>query len=280
MTAPAPSRRRGRPPRAPAYSLFTRLWFCAFKVLSGRSTAYAIDQLRDSKLTEVWPRKSRPYELGRRSPSQRFVDAVEAEYPGTAQYFDSPLKALLRGDTVSRDWVEGQLLALPAQIVDLLVFPLPVASLPVAFLRPFDDERAKQLAAVGGLHALEAAILLMKLGELIPSPDLRRLAREAYIRTQPSVGAHPVLSAFAGELFSCIDAAFPRWIYPRPELRLAVGSPDMWRKPVGLRSPEEILDEENSPRTIKFLTRIAIERRVLEARIRAGDLDLKTKALE
>ncbi|KQV88069.1 hypothetical protein ASC91_14650 [Pelomonas sp. Root1237] len=190
------------------------------------------------------------------------------------------MKRLLRGDTVSRAWIDEQLLALPAQLVELLVLPLSEAcsSLPVAFLQPFDDQRARQLASVGGLHALEAAVLLMKLGEVTASPELRRLAREAYIRTQPSVRTEPVLSTMADELFACIDDVFPRWLHLRQDLRLEVMSLNFFCKEAGLLTPDEVLAEENLPHTILKLARIAVEQRVLEACLRAGQQDRKSRA--
>lgn len=208
------------------------------------------------------------------------VDLAEQACPGTARYFSSALKTLLRGDTVSGDWIDDQLLALPAPIVELLVLPLPepLTSLPMLLLHPFDDQRARQIAAVGGLHALEAAVLLMKRGELVSTPELRRLAREAYIRTQPSVRADPVLSSVADELFRRIDEAFPRWLHLRPDLRLEVMSFDLFRKGPAPRTPDDILAEENLPVNIRHLTRVALERRVLEARLRADERHQKGAA--
>lgn len=271
-----------RPKRHPIDARFTRLWFRAVALGLGLPTPGKVERyIQPGRVTRKNGRQVRSsrwysYKVGRRVPTLRNgvhpVDLAEQACRGTARYFQSPLKTLLRGDTVSREWIDEQLLALPAQLVELLVLPPPEAcsSLPVAFLQPFDDLRARQLALVGGLHALEAAVLLMKLGEVTASPELRRLAREAYIRTQPSVRKEPVLSTMADELFACIDNVFPRWLYLRPDLRLEVMSLSFFCKESGLLTPDEVLAEEDLPHTITMLVRIAAERRVLEARLRAA----------
>lgn len=261
-----PTRRPGPAPRNPIDALFARIWFCAIKFLSGLRSAYAIDQLNDGTSGCTWPRRSRPYELGKRVPDT-FIGAVEARFPGTARYFNSPLRPVLGGEAVTTAWVEARLVQLPKQIVDLLLVPCPdhLCGLPVALLRPFDDARAKHLAKLGGMHALEAAVLLMKLGELTAASELRRLAREAYIRLQPSVRAEPVLSCFADQLFARIDDAFPLWIFPSPGLRLVVRHPEL----LGLRrtalSPDETLCGEKSPMAVQAAMRIEVELRLLQA---------------
>jgi hypothetical protein len=262
-------------------ALFSRLWVAAIKAKSGLPSAYAMNQVFAEICHLDLPKQMEPYEAGSRVPGKRFIAAFEALYPGTARAFDSPLRTLLRGDEVARGWIDEQLAALPAPIIDLLLFPFPVprGSLPIVFLHPFDDQRARQLARMGGFRALEAAILLMKLGEITCSPDLRRLAREAYIRMQPGVRAEPVSPGLVDHLFRCIDDAFPRWLHPRPDLRLEVESVDLLRKAPTPRSPDEILAEENLPGTILALTRIAIERRVLEARMHSHRMDRGATAL-
>jgi hypothetical protein len=264
-----PTRRPGPAPRNPIDALFARIWFCAIKFLSGLRSAYAIDQLNDGTSDCTWPRRSRPYELGKRVPDT-FIGAVEARFPGTAKYFNSPLRPALGGEAVTTAWVEARLVQLPKQIVDLLLVPCPdhLCGLPVALLRPFDDARAKHLVKLGGMHALEAAVLLMKLGELTAAPELRRLAREAYIRLQPSIRAEPVLSYFADELFASIDDAFPLWIFPIPSLRLVVRHAEILDLHKPALNPEDVLALERSPATMLAALRIEIELRLLQARVK------------
>jgi hypothetical protein len=261
--------RPGPAPRNPSDAFFARVWFRAIKSISGLPSAYAIDQLHDGTAECVWPKKSKPYELGKRVP-ETFIDAVESRFPGTARYFNSPLRELLGGEAVTIEWVEARLVSLPKEFTDLLLIPLPdhLSDLRVAILLPFADQSVMQLAQLGGLHALEAAVLLMKLGELTAAPELRRLAREAYIRLQPSVRAEPVLSSFADELFASIDDAFPLWIFPNSGFRVVVRHPAILGPRGTALSPEEILASETSPTAVKAALRCEFELRLLQAQWR------------
>jgi hypothetical protein len=181
---------------------------------------------------------------------------------------------LLRGDQISVEWIEERLLALPAEITELLLVPMPpeVQPLQVLWLLPFDDQQARKLAEIGGLPALEASVLLMKLGELICAPELRRFAREAYIRSQPSARSEPLLEPVVDQLIQSINEAYPCWVYVRPDERyeLTTDPPTI----LGSRAstPDELLKQENDPLIILFLARCALQRRVLEARLRAAPL--------
>jgi hypothetical protein len=270
--------RPGPAPRNPIDAFFARVWFFAVKFLSGLPSAYAIDQLHDGTAECVWPKNSKPYELGQRVPDT-FIGAVECRFPGTARYFNSALRELLGGKAVTIEWVEARLVSLPKQFTDLLLIPLPdhLADLPVAILLPFDGQRVVQLVQLGGLHALEAAMLLMKLGELNAAPELRRLAREAYIRLQPSVRAEPVLSPFADELFAKIDDAFPLWIFPNPGHRVVVRHPAILDLRGTALNPEDILAGEKSPTGIKAALRCDIELRVLQAQLRRRNAEAESR---
>lgn len=271
----AMSRQRGRPKKNDADVSFTRMWFSGVRVRSGLTSCYAIarelelEQPAGGKGRSTRPRNVKPYETGSRVVAHDIVARAELRYAGTSQYFDSAARSLLRGDVVDVGWIEDRLVSLPQQITSILLHPFvdPVTSRPVALLRAFDEEKAKQLAAVGGLHALEAALLLMRWGELHSTPELRRLAREAYIRTQPSLRADPTIAPFAEELFRLVDHVFPLWLYARPDFR-CVALPDPLPRTPTLRSPEQILAEEKSERTTLCLARIELERRILESRLR------------
>lgn len=274
---------KGRPRRNPVDVLFTKIWFKAVEHGTGLTSPDAIERLiRPRRSTrkngrQVRSRTWHNYQAGRHvaTPVDGIhpVDLAEQVCPGTARFFYSPLKTLLRRDTVCVDWIHRQLTRLPSPVATLLLHRPSEAldGIPLAFLNPFNDQQAKQLAAVGGLHALEAAVLLIKLGELTASPELRRLAREAYIRTQPSVRGDPTLAARADELFELIDDAFPRWLHLRPDFRLELMSLSRIRgAPLSL-SPEQILAEENSPTNILCLSRIALENLIIEARYRDAE---------
>ncbi len=275
MPAASTSRRRGRPPRNPVDLLFTGLWFSATKARSGLPSAYAIElSLESGRVRRVTagvirPRKWDTYAASERVPSRNSLTLAEARYPGTARIFDSPVRKLLRGDPVRIDWIYGQLLSLPQEFVELLFLPaindFP-ASLLGRELREFNPQQSIGLARLGGLHALEAAVLLMKLGELMPSPDLRRLARESYIRSQPSMrvefGAAPALE----ELFDFIDTTFPLWLYRRPDLRWeVVRRTGIRRQGMVPLTPDAFIAQEYDPASIRAMCRVALLERVLKA---------------
>jgi hypothetical protein len=255
-----------------ADALFTKIWFNGIKVSSNLTSCYAIarelELKQASKGGATRPRNIKGYETGSPVAPRDIVARAELRFPGTAQYFDSPLRCLLRGDAVDAGWIENRLLSLPSRITEIVLHPFvdPVTSRPVAILLPFEDQTTKDLAAVGGLHALEAAALLVKLGEIESTPELRRLAREAYIRIQPSVRRDPVIGPMAEELFRFIDLTFPLWVYVRPDFR-CVALVDVVPRSPAPRSPEQILAAERSPLTALALARIKIERRILERRL-------------
>jgi len=272
--------KRGRPPQSPVDTLFARLFIDAIKLASGLPNGAAIElDLEPERVRRYGHGVERPhkwdgYEAGRRAPTDVSVRKAEAKYPGTARAFYSPLRVLLRGEAVSAAWIHAELLSLPAPIVELLYEPASGEEAPLLLgqeLRPFTDQRGQSLAQLGGLHALEAAVLLMRLGELMPSPQLRERAREAYIRTQPSVRAAPETARVADELFDCIDGNFPMWLYPRPDLRWEVTcSTTARRKGTPPPSPEIILAWEHMPTSRIRFYRIAIEERVLKGRLSKG----------
>ena len=275
MPAANASRQRGRPPRNPVDLLFTGLWFRATKTKSGLPSAYAIElslepgRVQRVKAGVIRPRKWDTYAAIERVPSKESLALAEARYPGTARIFDSPVRKLLRGDPVSVDWIYSQLLSLPEDFVELLFIPahfeLPASRLR-RVLRAFKAQQSIELASLGGLHALEAAVLLMKLGELMPSPDLRRLARESYIRSQPSMRVEFELAPALEGLFDFIDTTFPLWLYRRPDLRWeVVRRTSIGRQGMVPLTPDEFIAQEYDPGSIGAMCRIALMERVLEA---------------
>lgn len=228
MATPVSKRPRGHPRRHPVDVLFGRLWLGVIKFWSGLSSADALEKHLEPRLARrrkegtTRTRKYYGYDIGRRVPERRSIDLAEAHYPGTARYFDSPLRTLLRGDPVSLRWVRQQLLALPPPVVDLLWGPPRQAGTPLRLLRPFDEERAGSLVRLGGFCALEAAVLLMKWGELISSPALRRLARETCIRIHPSLRDSQEIWPAIDSVLTAIDINFPNWLFLRSDLRCDV----------------------------------------------------------
>ena len=199
--------------------MFTRLWFDGVKAKSRLRSAYAIERTLESHLVRqgpdglIRPCKWDAYEDGRRVPTGKSgeaspVDLAEVQYPGTAKFFNSPLRTLLRDSTGSMEWILDQLHRLPPKLRRLLFEPTVARGL-APKLKSFDIGLAQQLANAGGFDALVASVLLMRRAELLPSTELRRLAWLAYMATQQSVRAVPALARMADELFGAIDSDVP-----------------------------------------------------------------------
>ena len=88
--------------------------------------------------------------------------------------------------------------------------------------RPFDDESARQLIALGSFDALVAAVLMAGLSEVIASPDLRERALHVYVGIQAKLRETPLLEGIYPELFSLIDSRCKHWIYLAPNQRMDV----------------------------------------------------------
>lgn len=171
-------------------------------------------------------RKWHFYDAGERVPQRKDgvigpLELAEKHYPGTAAYFDAPLKSILRGDVVDIRWVDDALASLTSEVSSLLVAPARSAT-GWWRTRTFDEECANRLVGIAGFDGLQAACLLMAKAQLIASPELRDLAWRAYIFMQPSVLSLPVVAPLADELFLLIDSTLKRWLYLRPDRRQEV----------------------------------------------------------
>lgn len=232
MVALPQSRPRGRPRRHEIDVLFTRLWFDVVKAKSGLRSAYALELTLEPHLVHrLEAGLSRPckwdaYEDGRRVPTGKAgevspVDLAEARYRGTAKFFDSPLRTVLRDTGVTMDWILNQLQGLPPKLRCILFEPKATRGA-VPKLKSFDLALAQQLANAGGFDALVATVLLMRRAELVPSVELRKLAWMAYMATQQSVRAMPALTRVVDDLFGAIDVRFPNWLYVHHDKRTNV----------------------------------------------------------
>ncbi|MDR7299513.1 hypothetical protein J2X16_004883 [Pelomonas aquatica] len=232
MVTPSQPRGRGRPKRHEVDVLFTRLWFDGVKAKSRLRSAYAIELTLEPDLVRqgpdglIRPCKWDGYEAGRHVPTGKPgevspVDLAEVQYPGTAKFFNSPLRTLLRDSTESMEWILNQLQGLPPKLRRMLFEPKVAQGL-APKLKSFNLGLALQLANAGGFDALVASVLLMRRAELIPSVELRRLAWMAYMATQASVRATPALARVADELFGAIDMMFPNWLYVHHDKRTNV----------------------------------------------------------
>jgi len=270
MTTPVSKRPRGHPSRHPVDVFFGRLWLGVVKFRSGLASSDALEKhlepglARRRKEGTTRTRKYYGYEIGRRVPERRSIDLADAHYPGTARFFDSPLRTLLRGDPVSLGWVRQQLLALPPPVVDLLWEPQGEAGTRSRLLRPFDEKRADSLAQIAGFCSLEAAALLMKLGELISSPALRGLARETCIRIHPSLRDSQETWPAIDSVLVAIDINFPNWVFLRPDLRCDVLEFTFVRRGEDPFCAAEMRAAESLARTIMNSNRNMLETRLSE----------------
>ncbi len=206
--------------RDPVDALFTQLWFRAVQQTSNLSSAYAIGReveadrfvARDGQVCK--PRKWNYYACGRRVPYRgtncaNAVDLVERRYPGTARYFDSPLKQLLKGNDVTSEWVDAQLRSLRADVVEVLFDSAGADGDRTLTLKPPTYARIRRLVDCGCWDALVAAVLLVRLGELESAHERRLHGWMAYramrIRFEPC--------KLATELFTLIDERFSEWTY-------------------------------------------------------------------
>jgi hypothetical protein len=217
--------------RHPVDVLRTRLWFHVVKLCSGLPSAYAVELALEPELVQlriggvVRPRKWDSYASGARVPrrikGKRYaVELAEARFPGAAQYFDSPIWPVLRGEAVTQAWVDRQLRAMSPAILDILLQQHPIIG--DWQFGEFDEDRARRLAELGSFEALTAAVLLTTKSERIASARLRELALLTYRHLQPAITRLADTAPFADELFWAIDTVCKHWVFPTPQSRLEV----------------------------------------------------------
>lgn len=233
MPTPLSPRRRGRPPRHPIDGLRTRLWFHVVKLRSGLTSSYAIeialepDRFRQSSDGIKRPSKWAGYESGSRVPRAlpRRPDAIEvaeAAYPGSAAYFHSPLWRALKGQVQDVPTVEGLLLSLASDVVNVLVREIVHGGVVHKQFVDFGEQSIAELVTIGSFDALAAALLLVRKSELIGYPLLREGALDCYLQLQPRLAALPEVQPFAVELFRLIDTTCKHWVFPTTQSRLEV----------------------------------------------------------
>ncbi|MBB3285017.1 hypothetical protein [Mitsuaria sp. BK037] len=256
---------RGHPPRHIIDVLFTCLWFGVLQARSGLDSPDDIEEHLEPRLVQRGndgkkrTGKWAMYPAGRRVPQAPTISVAEGRYPGTERFIDSPMRALLRDEPVSVDWVREQLLTLPSPVDDLLWKPLAHGG-SRRLMHAFDEERAEALVQLGGFSALEAAVLLMKLAELISSPALRKLARETAIRIHPSLRESTELWPAIESVLVAIDISFPNWVFLRGDLRCDVLEFTYVRRAEDATGPCEMLAADALASTVFELNREALER--------------------
>lgn len=227
------SRKRGRPTTHPIDRLKTRLWFNTLREISGLPSAYAIEMALDGNLVRKRgcdvsrPRKWDAYEKGVKVPADQpgprnAIDQAELHFPGAARRFRSPLWCYLKKEPLDARQFEDALRMLEPVVVSLLFESELREHEKELRQRPFSDENAQSLAALGSFDALVAAVLLAGLSEVIASPELRERALRVYVEIQASLMRMSVMKGIYPELFSAIDSRCKHWVYLSPNQRLDV----------------------------------------------------------
>jgi len=179
-------RGRGKPATHPVDKLRTRLWFHVITLRSGLPSGYAVEKFLDGDFLKkddagiFRPRKWPKYQKGIKVPSDRLgsrnaVDQAESYFPGTAQWFRSPLWQILRGEKCDRYFVEKGLRQLPPDIKKVFFEEESHGQSLLSAQKPLGSESNAELLAIGGFDTLVAAVLLVVLSEDIASPTLREL---------------------------------------------------------------------------------------------------------
>jgi hypothetical protein len=209
------------------------LWISWLKEVSGLRSAYAIEMALDGervkrRSTDVnRPRKWDGYVKGTTVPStvpgpRNAIAQAEARFPGAARYFFSPLWSYLKNELSGSAQFEQALQTLEPDVVSLLFEDEPPSPRIPVRPKPFDEDRARQLCALGSFDAMVAALLLAGLAEFIASQELRQRALNTYLDLQVRVRQIPLLEALAPELFAVIDQHSKHWAYPSPNERVEI----------------------------------------------------------
>lgn len=196
-------------------------------------SAYAIemaldgDRVRKRETDVARPRKWDAYERGSKVPADRpgprnAVEQAEARFPGPARWFRSPLWRVLKKESFDARQFEDALRTLEPAVVSVLFEAEPREHEKEPRQRPFDDDSARQLIALGSFDSLAAAVLLVGLSEVIASPELRERALHVYVEIQAPLRQLAVMEGIYPELFSLIDSRCKHWVYLAPNQRMDV----------------------------------------------------------
>lgn len=225
MPRPVTGPRRGRPPKSPVDLFRTQVWFAVVALISGKS-AYALDlEFHPQSVSRgptgirrprLWDR----YKNGKIVVGDALVARVEAVYPGSADWFHAPLWQAFKPMSRIQDAINAELLQLGEAVTDLMFKP----GTPLGRRErwPFNEEAAQELATLGTLEALAAAMLLVQEAEAIASEPLRSLALRVYRKLMIAIKDYPPLREIYPILFDLLDDTFPEWIYPQMNLRMRV----------------------------------------------------------
>ncbi|BDU58535.1 hypothetical protein LMORI2_15170 [Limnohabitans sp. MORI2] len=228
--------KRGRPKRDSIDVLRTKVWFHAVKAMSGLPSACAIesklepDLLHDDEDGLVRSSKWISYQMGARVPRRikdksYAVDVAEVTFPGTADYFNSPLWDVLRGVEVDEKWINNKLGGLGSAVTNVLLESSNNEDRRIDSRqnhRRFNEDLLKELIEIRSFQALSALVLLAKKSELIRSQEMRSLLISAYIRCQSWAKKLPGISPVEVDFFFVVDRQFNYWIHTSPDTKLDI----------------------------------------------------------
>jgi hypothetical protein len=222
----------GRPPRHLIDVFKTQLWFHVLKLRSGLGSAYALEKALEPHLVRSSadgvkrPRKWDSYEQGSRVPKRRrdhsdSVELAERRFPGTACWFDSPLWAILKGETLDQWELERLLCDLDPSVVEVLITTQGFihGQAELVQLNPTHFDR---LIELGNFDALVATIILVKLAAEAVSIELRDMALSCYARLQPLLADAAETCVHYPELFTYVDDVCTHWVMLSPGKRMNV----------------------------------------------------------
>jgi hypothetical protein len=209
-------RKQGRPPNNAVDRLFTIVWFRQVLYLSGARNAYAFEIRFELETSgEVITGANRKhawdnYPSGKQIPndntnqSSRIAQA-EKLAPGSARYFRSPVRHILKGGRFDETQMRLLLFALPAEIRTII---FENSKDPYSGLCDFNNRSALVLFNRNDFAALESLILLnhwaSHIGSRTLSDNLARLYREM----QPNLKQCMEIAPIAEALFEHIDPVF------------------------------------------------------------------------
>ncbi len=225
--------KRGRPPKSEVKKLRDQIWIYAVQLRSSLKTGYSLEAAIDfDKVKREAGQVRRPgkwdrYVNGSRGPGQfkgkrNAVAMAEAEYPGTAAWYYSPIWWVLEPKLKSADNYEEALHRLDIDVSELLLTIDSRAGAEPVRPRCFDEAMVGQLVKIGSFDALVAAVVMARLAEAIASPQLRDLALTCYARLQPAIAVIPELTPFYPDLFTLIDMRCKHWTFVAPNQRMDI----------------------------------------------------------
>jgi hypothetical protein len=221
-----PSGRFKRLPKTDINILRTRIWYQAVQHSLGEHSAYAVevrlsaDLIRrvDGKINR--PRKWDKYRDGKMIPdiintAKSSIVRAEAQAPGTAKWFFSPIWCALAGAQISVPDLDLYLRANPKIISSAYKLEPSVGVL----LPKLDYKKIAHLKGLSGLDLLEFIVILLAMGQISKSQTLTKISLDLYVSTTKDILKIPELSTAYRDFLNAIeDQYFPRTTAPTEDI--------------------------------------------------------------